>query len=358
MSMQTGPAPVPAAAKAPVAPAGPPPIIKTGLTGASSNLAKVLNAGHFAVAIEVSPPVGPNPKNIERQIATLKGFGDIYNVTDNQSAMVHCSSLAVSIMLKQAGMEPMVQFACRDRNRLAMQADLLGASLFGINTVLAISGDHPKWGDHPDCKPVYDVDSMNLIRMFRMMRENQVFENGEKIPVRAPDFFIGAVENPFAPPYDWRAYRVAKKIVAGAQFIQTQLIYNVPRFEEFMKRIVDLGLHEKIAILAGVGPIRSAKVAEYMSKEVAGMDVPQEIVDKMRGLSKEDCEKYGVDLCCEIANKVRSIEGVRGLHIMAVSWPDAVPKVAQNLGIFPRPVIADPAPAAPAAAPAAKPATG
>jgi methylenetetrahydrofolate reductase (NADPH) len=344
-----GPQPTPAqAAPAPEKPA----IIQTGLNGSVSNLAKVLRAGQFAVCIEVSPPVGPNPKNVERQIATLKGFGDAYNVTDNQSAMVHCSSLAVSIMLKQAGMEPIVQFACRDRNRLAMQADALGASIFGINTVLAISGDHPKYGDHPDCKAVYDMDSMNVLRMFRMMRDNQVFENGEKIPVRAPDLFIGAVENPFAPPYEFRPYRVAKKIVAGAQFIQTQLIYNVERFEEFMKRVVDMGLHEKIAILAGVGPMRSVRVAEYMSKEVAGMDVPQALVDKMRPLSKEDGEKFGIDLCCEIANKVRNIEGVRGLHIMAVSWPDAVPKVAQNLGLFPRPVIEEPAPPAPPAKPA------
>lgn len=323
----------------PTPPPAQPQVIQTGLTGAPSNLAKVLKAGHFAVCIEVSPPVGPNPKNIERQIATLKGLGDAYNVTDNQSAMVHCSSLAVGIMLKQAGMEPIVQFTCRDRNRLGLQGDLLGASLFGINTVLCLSGDHPRWGDHPDCMAVYDLDSMNLIRTVRMMRDNQAFENGEKIPVRAPDFFIGAVENPFAPPYDFRPYRLAKKIVAGAQFIQTQLIYNVDRFAEFMKRVVDLGLHEKVAIFAGVGPMRSIRVAEYMQKEVAGNDVPQWIVDKMKGMSKEDSEKFGVDLCSDICNKVRTIEGVRGLHIMAVNWPDAVPKVAQNLGLLPRPVI-------------------
>jgi methylenetetrahydrofolate reductase (NADPH) len=323
------------------------------LSGANSSLARVLRAGKSAVAIEVSPPVGPNVEFVERYISTVRGYADAYNVTDNQAASVHMSSLAVSIMLKQAGLEPVVQFACRDRNRLAIQADLLGAAAFGITNVLAVGGDHPRWGDHPQSKAVYDLDSINVIRMMRMMRDNQVFENGARIPRRAPDFFIGAVENPFAPPYEFRPYRVAKKIVAGAQFIQTQLIYNVPRFEEFMKRIVDLGLHEKVAILAGVGPIRSVRVAEYMSKEVAGMDVPQEIVDKMRSLSKEDGEKYGVDLCCEIANKARSIEGVRGLHIMAVAWPDAVPRVAQNLGIYPRPVIADSESDTPASKPAA-----
>ncbi len=182
------------------APSAPPPVVQTGLRGNVSNLAKVLNAGKFGVCVEVSPPVGPNVEAIEREIKTLKGYGDAYNVTDNQSAMVHVSSLAVSIMLKQAGMEPVIQFTARDRNRLGIQGDLLGASVFGINTVLCLSGDHPIWGDHPQCKPVYDMDSLNLVRMVRMIRDNQVFENGKTIPKKAPDFFIGAVENPFAPP--------------------------------------------------------------------------------------------------------------------------------------------------------------
>jgi methylenetetrahydrofolate reductase (NADPH) len=325
---------------APLPPAPAPVIpVQTGLTGAGSNLAKVIAAGHFPVCVEVSPPVGPNIEAIQREIKTLKGYGDAYNVTDNQSAMVHVSSLAVSIMLKQAGMEPVVQFTCRDRNRLGLQGDMLGAAVFGINTILCLSGDHPIWGDHPQCKAVYDIDSLNAIRMARMMRNNQVFENGKAIPRLAPDFFIGAVENPFAPPYDYRPYRLAKKIVAGAQFIQTQLIFNVDRFREFMKRVVDLGLHEKIAILAGVGPVRSSKAAEYMKNEVAGMDVPDWVLKRLEGLSKEDQQKAGLDICCEIANQVREIEGVRGLHIMAVSWPAAVPQVVQMLGLYPRPVV-------------------
>ncbi|MCU0501010.1 MAG: methylenetetrahydrofolate reductase [Anaerolineae bacterium] len=325
---------------APLPPAPAPVIpVQTGLTGAGSNLAKVIAAGHFPVCVEVSPPVGPNIEAIQREIKTLKGYGDAYNVTDNQSAMVHVSSLAVSIMLKQAGMEPVVQFTCRDRNRLGLQGDMLGAAVFGINTILCLSGDHPIWGDHPQCKAVYDIDSLNAIRMARMMRNNQVFENGKAIPRLAPDFFIGAVENPFAPPYDYRPYRLAKKIVAGAQFIQTQLIFNVDRFREFMKRVVDLGLHEKIAILAGVGPVRSSKAAEYMKNEVAGMDVPDWVLKRLEGLSKEDQQKAGIDICCEIANQVREIEGVRGLHIMAVSWPAAVPQVVQMLGLYPRPVV-------------------
>jgi len=325
---------------APLPPAPAPVVpVQTGLTGAGSNLAKVIAAGHFPVCVEVSPPVGPNIEAIQREIKTLKGYGDAYNVTDNQSAMVHVSSLAVSIMLKQAGMEPVVQFTCRDRNRLGLQGDMLGAAVFGINTILCLSGDHPIWGDHPQCKAVYDIDSLNAIRMARMMRNNQVFENGKQIPRLAPDFFIGAVENPFAPPYDYRPYRLAKKIVAGAQFIQTQLIFNVDRFREFMKRVVDLGLHEKIAILAGVGPVRSSKAAEHMKNEVAGMDVPDWVLKRLDGLSKEDQQKAGLDICVEIANQVREIEGVRGLHIMAVSWPAAVPQVVQMLGLYPRPVV-------------------
>jgi methylenetetrahydrofolate reductase (NADPH) len=313
--------------------------VHTGLSGANSTLAKVLRAGHVGVAVEISPPIGPNPEAVQKQIATLKGYADAYNVTDNQSAMVHTSSLAVSIMLKQAGLEPVVQFTCRDRNRLGLQGDLLGAAAFGIVNVLALSGDHPIWGDHPQTKSVYDVDSINLIRIIRMMRDHQVFENGKPIPKRAPDFFIGAVENPFAPPYEFRPIRLAKKIVAGAQFIQTQLIYNVERFREFMKRVVDLGLHEKVYIMAGVGPIRSIKVAEYMANQVAGMDVPDKIVKRLQGLSKEDQAKAGIDICCEVANEARQIEGVRGLHIMAVSWHEAVPQVAQNLGLYPRPTV-------------------
>jgi methylenetetrahydrofolate reductase (NADPH) len=332
--------------------AAPPPVVQTGLRGESSNLAKVLNAGHFGVCVEVSPPVGPNVEAIQREIKTLKGYGDAYNVTDNQSAMVHVSSLAVSIMLKQAGMEPVIQFTARDRNRLGIQGDLLGAAVFGINTVLCLSGDHPIWGDHPQTKPVYDMDSLNLVRMVRMMRDNQVFENGKAIPKKAPDFYIGAVENPFAPPYDFRPYRLAKKIVAGAQFIQTQLIFNVPRFREFMAKVVDLGLAEQCAIFAGVGPTKSQKVAEYMKNEVAGMDVPEWVLKRMEGLSKEDQQKAGLDICMEIAREVMEIDGVKGLHVMAVNWPAAVPMIVQGLGLYPRPVIESAVEAKPVAVPA------
>lgn len=304
-----------------------------------SRLARVLEAGHFALTLEISPPVGPNRAAIERQMNLLRDYADAFNVTDNQSARVHTSSLAVSIMLKQAGLDPILQITCRDRNRLGIQSDLLGASIFEVSNVLALSGDAPIWGDHPQTQGVFEIDSINLVRMIRMMRDDQVFENGKTIPKIAPDFFIGAAANPFAPPYDFRPTRLAKKIAAGAQFIQTQLIYNVPRFREYMKRVVDMGLHEQTAILAGVGPVRSVRAAEFMKNEVAGMDVPDEIVNRMKGLEKEKAAEEGVNICIEIAEEVREIEGVRGLHIMAVSWASILPELVTRLDLHPRPDV-------------------
>lgn len=308
-----------------------------------SNLEAVLDAGHYAVTLEVSPPVGPNGAVIQRQIDLLTGYADAFNVTDNQSARVHVSSFAASVMVKQAGLDPILQMTSRDRNRLAMQSDLLGASVFGIENVLALSGDAPIWGDHPQAKGVFEIDSINMVRMMRMMRDDAVFENGKAIPKVQPSYFIGAAANPFAPPFDFRPIRLAKKVAAGADFIQTQLVYNLPRFREYMKRVVDMGLHEKTAILAGIGPVRSARAAEYMRDEIAGMDVPDEIVKRLRGLDKERAAEEGLEICVEIGEEVRQIEGVRGVHIMAVSWSSILPEIVNRLGLYPRPTVAHPA---------------
>ena len=305
----------------------------------ASPLARLLDAGHFPLAVEVSPPIGPNLPALQRQIELLRGYGDVYNVTDNQSAKIHTSSLASCIALKQAGLEPVAQFTCRDRNRLGLQSDLLGAAIFGITTVLALSGDHPACGDHPHVRNVSDIDSINLVRMIRRMTEEQVFESGKKIPKIRPDFFVGAVANPFSPPYDFRPHRLAKKVEAGARFIQTQLVFNVDRFRDYMKRVVDLGLHEKTAILAGIGPVRSLRAAQHLATKIPGMEVPRAVLERLEGLSDEDAEKAGMDLCCEIGERVREIEGVRGLHIMAIGWPAAVPQVVERLGLFPRPAL-------------------
>jgi methylenetetrahydrofolate reductase (NADPH) len=207
----------------------------------------------------------------------------------------------------------------------------------GIKNVLALSGDHPVCGDHPHVEYVGDIDSMNLIRMIRSMSDEQVFENGKPIPKIAPEFFVGAAANPFSPPFDFRPIRLAKKIRAGAQFIQTQLVFNLPRFREYMARVVDMGLHEQVPILAGIGPIRSLEGASFMADRIAGMDVPEYVFERFHGLSADDQAKAGLDLCCEIGHKVMAIEGVRGLHIMAVGWPAAVPEIVRNLGLYPRP---------------------
>jgi methylenetetrahydrofolate reductase (NADPH) len=247
----------------------------------------------------------------------------------------------VSALLVQAGLEPVAQMTCRDRNRLAIQADLLGAGALGIRNVLCLSGDHGRWGDHPAAKNVFDLDSTHLLRVVRNMVVNGCLDNGRALKP-PPDFFIGAVANPFAPPYEYRPYRLAKKVAAGARFIQTQLIYNVARFREFMNQVVDLGLHEKVYILAGVGPFKSARQAGFMATQVAGMDVPQALVDRMERTPPAAQPEEGIKICTEIIEQVREIPGVAGLHIMAVHWAAAVPEIITRVGLYPRPAFQGP----------------
>jgi methylenetetrahydrofolate reductase (NADPH) len=301
-----------------------------------SRLAEILAAGQFAVAAELSPPRGVNLDSIAKDAATLKGYADAVNVTDNQAASVRMASIPVCALLVQQGLEPVAQMTCRDRNRLAMQADLLGAAALGIRNVLCLSGDHGRWGDHPAAKNVYDIDSTHLIRLVRNMVEHGCLDNGKEI-TPAPDFFVGAVANPFAPPFDYRPMRLAKKAAAGARFVQTQLIYNVDRFREYMKKVVDLGLHEQVYILAGVGPFKSSRMASFMATQVAGMDVPQALVERMEKTPKAAQPEEGIRICCEIIEQVRELPGVAGLHIMAVHWTEAVPEIVTRSGLFPRP---------------------
>jgi 5,10-methylenetetrahydrofolate reductase len=297
-----------------------------------SNLARKLITGDFAVAAELSPPRGVNLDAIARDARNLKGIVDAVNVTDNQAASVRMASIPVCALLVQNGLEPVAQMTCRDRNRLAIQADLLGAAALGIRNVLCLSGDHGRWGDHPHAQNVYDVDSMHLIRMVRNMVEHSCLDNAKEINP-PPDFFIGAVENPFAPPYDYRPMRLAKKVAAGARFIQTQLIYNVDRFRSFMKQVCDLGLHEQVYILAGVGPFKSSRSAAYMATKVAGMEVPLHLVERMEKTPKAAQPEEGIRICCEIIEQVREIPGVAGVHIMAVHWTEAVPEIVARTGL-------------------------
>ena len=301
-----------------------------------SNLEKVLKAGHFAFTGECGPPRGANVEQLKEKLAYLKGNVDAVNITDNQTAVVRMSSWAASAIMVQEGMEPNFQMVCRDRNRLAMQSDILGVYALGVRNMLCLSGDHQKFGDHPQAKNVYDIDSMQLISMARKMRDEGKFLNGEEIDA-PPKLFIGAASNPFAEPFDFRVHRLAKKIEAGADFVQTQCIYNMNRFREFMKQAVDMGLTERCAVLAGVTPMKSAGMANYMAKSVPGMDVPDDLIARLKGAGKGKAAEEGIKFSLEQIEEFREMEGVAGVHLMAIEWEHRVPEIAERAGMLPRP---------------------
>lgn len=301
-----------------------------------SNLEKILESGQFAFTGESGPPKGTSPKAVQKKGELLKSCCDAVNVTDNQTAIVRMSSLAGCMLLKEMGVEPVLQMVVRDRNRLALQADILGAAALGIRNVLCLSGDHQKFGNHPTAKGVYDIDSMQFIQMVKTMRDEHRFMNGEEISGDVP-FFIGAAANPFADPFEFRVTRLAKKINAGADFIQTQGIFDVPKFIEWMKMVRDRGLHEKTHIIAGLIPMKAVGMARYMANNVPGLSVPKELVDRMAN-SKEPKEE-GVKICIEAIEQLKEVEGVHGIHVMAVAWEDIVPRIVEEVGGMPRPVV-------------------
>ena len=313
-----------------------------------SNMEKVLAAGHFAVTGEIGPPKSHDADVIREKCALLKGCVDAANITDNQTGIVRMSSIAAGIIIQQQGLEPVIQMTCRDRNRLAMQADILGAAAHGIRNVLALSGDHQSFGNHPGAKNVHDLDSMQLIRMLQEMRDKQQFQCGEEIKGDGPPLFIGAAANPFADPVDLRPLRLKKKAVAGADFIQTQLIYDMDRFREYMKKAVDLGLTGSCKILAGVGPLKGPGMARYMNNNVPGMYVPDHIIERMEsavaGIPSDDkkarmqaSRAEGIRICIEQIEEIKQIEGVAGVHIMAIEWEEAVRPIVEGAGLYPRP---------------------
>jgi len=303
-----------------------------------SNLEKVLKAGHFAFTGECGPPKGVNVEHLKEKVAHLKGVVDAVNVTDNQTAVVRMSSWAASTIMVQEGVEPNFQMVCRDRNRLAMMSDILGISAMGIRNMLCLSGDHQRFGNHPQAKNVFDIDSMQLIALAKQMRDQGTFMNDEEIDV-PPKLFIGAASNPFAEPHEFRVYRLAKKIAAGADFIQTQCIYNMDRFRDFMKQAVDMGLTEKCSILAGVTPMKSVGMAKYMAKMVPGMDVPAELIQRLQGAGKGKVAEEGIRFALEQIQEFQEMEGVAGVHLMAIEWEHRVPEIAERAGVLPRPVV-------------------
>ncbi|MFZ1986793.1 MAG: methylenetetrahydrofolate reductase [Desulfatitalea sp.] len=303
-----------------------------------SNLEKVLKAGHFAFTGECGPPKGANVEHLKEKMAPLRGMVDAINVTDNQTAVVRMSSKAASTLMVQAGLEPNFQMVCRDRNRIAMQSDILGVSALGIRNMLCLSGDHQLFGNHPEAKNVYDLDSMQLIALVKKMRDEGKFLNGEDID-GPPKLFIGAAANPFADPAEYRVHRMAIKIDAGADFIQTQCIYNMPRFREFMKRAVDMGLTERAYLLAGVTPMKSAGMAKYMAKSVPGMDVPEDVIKRIEGAGKGKMAEEGIKFAIEQIQEFKEMKGVAGVHLMAIEWEHKVPEIAERAGMLPRPKV-------------------
>jgi len=291
-----------------------------------------LESAQTTVTAEVGPPRGADPEVIRRKVEALRGWVDAVNITDSQSAHVRLSNWAGSILALAAGVEPVMQVTCRDRNRIALQSDLLSAAALGIPNVVLMTGDHPRFGDHPDAKPVFDLDSVQLVWTARTMRDEGRLLSGRKLDP-PPSWLIGAVENPFAPPAGFRAARLGKKVAAGAEFAQTQFVFDVPAFARWMADVRDLGLDRRCKILAGVGPVRSLRALEYMRDNVPGLWIPDEIGRRLRGVPPGRVADEGLTMCAEIIQQVLQIPGVSGVHVMAPGFEPGIPEVLGRAGL-------------------------
>jgi methylenetetrahydrofolate reductase (NADPH) len=308
---------------------------------AQSNLEKIFAAGHFAVTAELGPPKSADAQDIRRKAEFLRDCTDAVNITDNQNAVVRMSSIAAGVLVLQAGLEPIIQITCRDRNRIAIQADVLGAYALGLKNILCLSGDHQSFGNHAGSKNVFDLDSIQLIGALKCMRDEKRFISGgeirenKKAPVSEPRVYIGAAANPFADPFEFRVIRLHKKVAAGADFIQTQCIYDMERFERWMKEIRAKGLHQRVKIMAGLTPLKSVRMACYMRDHVAGLSIPDAYIDRLA--AAEDPAREGIEICVEQIKRLRDIEGIAGIHLMAIAWEHRVPEIIAAAGLLPRP---------------------
>jgi methylenetetrahydrofolate reductase (NADPH) len=303
-----------------------------------SHLEKVLRSGIFAVTGELGPPRSASREEVKEKVRYLLGNLDSVNVTDNQTAVVRMSSLAASLIAQGEGIECNMQMVCRDRNRIAMQSDILGAAALGIKNLLILSGDHQSFGDHPEAKNVFDLDSINLIRVLRRMRDDGVLMSGHELPEDArPNLFIGAAFNPFADPEDFRVLRAAKKVEAGADFMQSQCIYDMERFKRFMERANDMGLTERCFFLAGVTPLKSLGMAKYMKNNVPGITMPDVYIERLKGVKKDEQAQEGIKIALEQIEELKGMKGVSGVHLMLVEWEHMVPTIVKEAKLLPRP---------------------
>ena len=300
-----------------------------------------MEAGEFAVTAELGPPKSADVEVVATKAGFLKGMVDAVNITDNQTAIVRMSSIAAGALAMKEGLEPVIQITCRDRNRIAIQSDVLGAFALGMRNILCLTGDHQSFGNHQTSKNVYDMDSIQLIQTLKSMRDDKTFlcgdeiRNSKKAPVVEPRIYIGGAANPFGDPFEFRVIRLAKKANAGVDFIQTQCIYDMERFEKWMEQVCERGLHKKVKILAGLTPLKSARMAMYMRDSVAGLTVPDSYIERLD--KAEDKAAEGIRICVEQIERIRSIEGVAGIHIMAIEWEHRVPEIVKEAGLLPRP---------------------
>jgi 5,10-methylenetetrahydrofolate reductase len=305
-----------------------------------SHLHRLLQAGEFVVTAELQTSDSSDPARIVELAGTLRGRVDAVNCTDNSAAHAHIAAMAAARLLLDQGVEPVMQMVCRDRNRLALQADLLGAAALGVRNIVCMTGDDVSAGDHPETKPIYDLDSVQLIRMARIMRDDCTYLSGRAL-TDPPSVLIGAVENPFAPPLEFRPMRLGTKIEAGAEFVQTQICFNLDKLRVFMARCGELGLLDHVWVLAGVFVPSSAAGVRYLRDQVPGLDVPEHVIERMEATPRDAQKEEGVRIALEIVEAVREIPGISGIHVMTINHEEAIPRVVEGAGLLPRPTPAD-----------------
>lgn len=303
-----------------------------------SNLARILNIGQFAVTAEISPPQNTQFETIRRNINLIKGYVDAFNVPDGQAAVVAMASWAICLVGMEEGLDAIVHMTCRDRNRIALQMDILAVSAFGVNNILCLSGDPIYFGNHPNAKPVFDLDSIQFIRMVKKFRDEKRFDNGELIVGTEPRLFIGAAINPLAQPLESTINRLKDKVTAGADFVQTQPIYNIEGFKKWMELVREKGLHKEVKIIAGITPITSLAAARYMKTKIPNMDIPDRIIERLKKVrNKEEAAEEGIKIAVETINQLKQIEGVAGVHIMTLQREELIPKICNAASLYPRP---------------------